>query len=82
MEKDDGVVWSVCNPFLHAGEIQAFGLFGEVRIGRNRKLNIGEDLIVVGPCWAAEVDGWRPGVEFLEEQSSQMHGSCARNGLD
>lgn len=45
-------------------------------------MDVGEDLVVVGPCWVAEVDGWFAGVEFREEESSKMDGTCAGDGLE
>lgn len=51
-------------------------------------MNIGEDLVVVGPCWRGQVDG-RRGLwdEFAEEKTSQMNRtstrySLQRDGLD
>lgn len=41
----------------HAGEVEAFGGRGEVGVGFDGKVDVAEDLVVVGPCWGGEVDG-------------------------
>jgi hypothetical protein len=45
-------------------------------------VHIGEDLVVVGPCWSGQVDG-RRGLrdEFAEEEASQMNCASTRDGL-
>lgn len=61
----------------HAGEIEAFGLGREIGVGFDGQVHVGEDLVVVGPCWGGEVDrlvGWAR-VEFGEEQSAQVDGA-------
>jgi hypothetical protein len=44
-------------------------------------MNVGEDLVVVRPCWRAEVDGLglRCGgvVELLEEETTKVVGASA-----
>jgi len=45
-------------------------------------MDIGEDLVMVGPRWVAKVDSGFAWVEFGEEESSEMDGSCAGDGLD
>lgn len=44
-------------------------------------MDIGEYLVVVGPCWIAEVDGGRAWVEFRDEQATEMDGACAGDCL-
>lgn len=44
--------------------------------------DIGEDLVVIGPCWVGQIDGLVALVEFGEEESTQMAGTGARDGLD
>ena len=82
MQQDNAMIWGIRDSVLHTSEIEAFSLFREVRVGSDREVDVGEDLVVVGPCWVAEVDGGRAGVEFREEESSQVHSTCAGNGLD
>ena len=41
----------------HAGEVEAFGGWGEVGVGFYGEVDVAEDLVVVGPCWGGEVDG-------------------------
>lgn len=53
----------------------------EVWIGLYWKTRVGEDLVVVCPGWVAKVDGWGSGVEFGQEASAQMDGTCTRNRL-
>ena len=57
VEEDYTTVWSVGDGFLHAVEVEAFGLFREVWVCGDGDVHVGEDLVVVGPCWVAEVDG-------------------------
>ena len=44
-------------------------------------MDVGEDLVVVGPCWIAEIDGGLARVEFRDEQATEMDGACAGDGL-
>ena len=45
----------------HAGEVEAFGGRGEVRVGFYGEVDVAEDLVVVGPCWGGEIDRLRGG---------------------
>lgn len=56
---------------------------GKVWVGLNGNVYVGEDLVVVGPCWVGEVDGlvMRAREEFREEEGSEMEGACAGDGL-
>lgn len=40
----------------HAGEVEGFGGRGEVGIGLDGEVDVGEDLVVVCPCWVGDVD--------------------------
>lgn len=57
---------------------------GKVWVGLNGDVYVGEDLVVVGPCRVGEVDCLvlRAGEEFGEEESSEMEGAGARDGLE
>ena len=63
--------------------IQTAGILSKVRVFCNRKTNVLEDLVMVGPGWFREVDGLvlRSGVEFCEEQGAEMDGTGAGDGL-
>jgi len=77
VEKDNAVVGGICDCFLHPIEVEAFGRLGEIWICRDGNVNIGEDLIVVGPGWVAEINGRLARVELGQEQASEMDSSCA-----
>lgn len=57
---------------------------GKVRVGFYGKVDIREDLIVVGPCWRREVDGLIGGtlVELGEEESAEMDSAGAGDCLE
>lgn len=82
MEEDYTSVWSIANSVFHAFKVESFGFFGEVWVGRNWELDIGEDLVVVCPGWIAEVDCWGGLVEFGDEESAQVNGTCTGYGLN
>lgn len=56
----------------------------KVWVGLNGDVDVGEDLVVVCPCWVGEVDCLvvRAGEEFGEEEGSKVEGACARDGLE
>ena len=54
----------------HAIEVEAFRLRGEVGVVGEAEADVCEDLVVVGPCWAGEVDCGLCGVEFGEEEAA------------
>lgn len=68
---------------MHAVEVEAFGFDGEVWIGIYGEVDVGEDLVVVGPCWGGEVDGLvgRAGIEAGEEESTEVDGAGAGDSL-
>lgn len=82
MEKDDTTVWGGGDGSLHAVDIEAFCLLVKVRVGGDGHAHVGEDLIVVGPCWVGEVDSAVAGVEPVEEEGAQVASASAGNGLD
>ena len=47
-------------------------------------MDIGEDLIVIGPGWRGKVDCLRRGawVEAGEEEGAEVDGTSARDGLE
>lgn len=67
--------WSLLDCVLHSSKIQTLGVFREVGICGDGKLDIAEDLVVICPGWVAEVDGGGAWVKLGEEESSQVHGS-------
>lgn len=81
VEKDNAVIWGVCDCLFHASEIEALGRFGEVGISGDWEVDVGEDLVVICPCWVAEIDGGFARVEFRQKKSAEMDGSCAGDGL-
>ncbi len=83
VQEDDAAGGSSVDGGEHAVEVEAFGLRGEVRVGGDGKVDVGEDLVVVGPGWGGEVDclvRWA-GVEFGEEEAAQVDGAGAGDGL-
>lgn len=82
MKKDDAVIRSFGDRILHSSKIKTLCGVPEVRVGTDGNRHIGENLVVVGPGWVAEVDLGMAGVEFGEEESTQMHCSSTRDGLD
>lgn len=70
MEEDDAVVRSFGDRLLHSSKIEAFCGFRKVGVGCDGNRDIGEDLVVVGPGWAAEVDLGLAGIELGEEKST------------
>lgn len=69
MQEDDATRRRLLNGRYHAREVKAFGLRGEIGVGFYREIDIGKNLVVVGPCWGGEVDGLirGAGIEFGEE---------------
>lgn len=57
---------------------------GEVGVGFYGEVDVGEDLVVVGPGWGGEVDGLVFGaeVEFGEEKTAEVDGAGAGDGLE
>lgn len=88
VEEDDGALGGVREGLLHADEVETLGLLVEVGVLGNGQTDVGEDLVVVGPCWVAEVDGRLLGgiairvVEAREEETAEMAGAGAGDGLD
>ena len=82
VQEDNAVIWGVSNCLFHSREIEALGGLGEVGIVFDWEVDVGEDLVVVRPCWITEVDGGFAGIEFRDEESSEMNGSRAGDGLD
>ena len=57
VEQDDAAFWSGFYGRAQPVEVEAFGLGGEVWVGLYGEVDVGEDLVVIGPCWGGEVDG-------------------------
>lgn len=81
MEEDYGFRRSSFEGCCHAREIQTLGGCGEVGVCGNGEINVGKDLVVVGPCWVTEVDARRPRVEFTEEEGTKVNSTCTGDGL-
>ena len=46
-------------------------------------MNVSEDLVVVGPRWGGDVDGWRGfGKEFGEKEAAEMDCTSTRDSLE
>lgn len=69
-----------------AVKVKTLGLLAEVWVVLDGEVDVGEDLVVVCPCWRAEVDrlGFRCGgvVELLEEETTKVVGTSAGDGLE
>lgn len=61
----------------HAVEVEALCLLVEVGVGGELEADVGEDLVVVRPCWVGEVDGGLLRVEFGEEEAAEVDGAGA-----
>lgn len=56
---------------------------GEIGICLDRELDVGEDLVVIGPCWRREVKLFRVlRVKVCEEEGSQVDSTGAGNSLE
>lgn len=84
MQENDASLGGLLERGEHAREIKAFGLRGEIWVGFDRQVHVGENLVVVGPCWGGEVDGLvrAARIELGEEKSAQVDSTGARDGLE
>lgn len=84
VEEDDGARRGGAEGAEHAIVVEAFGLRGEVRVVCEVEADVCEDLVVVCPGWAGEVEGWFGGcgVEAGEEESAEVDGAGAGDGLE
>ena len=57
VEKDDAAFGCRLEGAEHAVKVEALGLLAEVWVVLDWEVDVGEDLVVVCPCWRAEVDG-------------------------
>ena len=86
VKKDNASFW--CGPECadHAIKVKTLGVLAEVWVVLDRQVDVVEDLVVVCPCWRAEVDrlGFRCGgiVELLEEETTKVVGTSAGDGLE
>jgi hypothetical protein len=83
VQEHDATFWGLLDGGLHAGEVETLGLGGEVWVCPDGEVNIGEDLVVVCPCWGGEINGLVGGtrVKFGEEEGSEVDGAGAGNSL-
>ncbi len=84
VQEEDAAFWGLFDGGAHAVEVEAFGFDREVGVGFYGELNVGEDLVVVCPCWGGEVDGLigRAGIEAGEEEGAEVDGAGAGDGLE
>ena len=86
VKKDDASFWSGFECADHAIKVKTLGVLAEVWVVLDWKVDVGENLVVVCPCWRAEVDrfGFRCGgvVELLEEETTKVVGTGAGDGLE
>lgn len=84
VEEDDAALGGGFDGGAHAVVVEALGLRGEVGVGFYGEVDVGEDLVVVGPCWGGEVDGLVVGalVELGEEEAAEVDGAGAGDGLE
>jgi len=57
VEEDDAAFGCGLEGAEHAVKVEALGLLAEVWVVLDWEVHVGEDLVVVCPCWRAEVDG-------------------------
>ena len=81
VEEDDGTWRGSAQGGNHAIEVEALGLRGEVGVVGEGEADIGEDLVVVGPGWRGEVEGGLVGMKARQEETSQVDGARAGDGL-
>ena len=84
MQENDGAAWGTADSREHAIDVEALGVLGEIRVVCSLEADVGEDLLMVGPGWAGEVDrGTRRGrVEFGEEKATKMASASSGDGLE
>ena len=83
MQEDYAATWCGLDGGKHALEVKALGFGAEVGVCLDREVNIGEDLVVVRPCWRGEVDGRRGfGEEFGEEEAAEVDCASTGDGLE
>lgn len=82
MQQDDGAGRGGAQAGDHAIEVETLGLGVEVGVLHDGQAHAAKDLVVVGPGRVGEVDGRRLGMEAREEESPQMDGASARDGLE
>jgi len=67
----------------HAIKVEGSGSRTEVGVCLDGDTDVGEDLVVVGPCWRGEVDGRRRfGEEFREEETAEVDCASTGDGLE
>lgn len=86
VEEDDAAFGCRPEGAEHAVKVEALGLLAEVWVVLDWEVHVGEDLVVVCPCWRAEVDGLGLGcgrvVEPLEEEATEVVGASTGDGLE
>ena len=77
VQEDDGAAWGGADGGQHAIDVEALGVLGEVGVVCGLEADVREDLLVVGPGWAGEVDGGTRsgGVKLGEEEAAEMAGA-------
>ena len=89
MEQDDRFLRRGGDGRFHTFEIKTFGALREVGVVSHFETDVIDDLRMVGPGRGADVDGngggrggEGGGVEFREEETSQVNSAGAGNCLD
>jgi len=86
VKKDNASFWGGLECADHAIKVKTLGVLAEVWVVLDRQVDVVEDLVVVCPCWRAEVNrlGFRCGgvVELLEEEATKVVGTSAGDGLE
>lgn len=84
MEQYDAARLSLLDGGTHAREVKAFCFRRKIGVRLRRKLDVGEDLVMIGPCGVGEINCLvrRPWIEFRKEESTKMKGTRTGDGLD
>lgn len=78
MQHDDTARWGLLDSRTHAGEVEAVRFFREVRVSLYWEIDVGEDLVVIGPSGRGEIHRLvcRPRIEFREKEGTEMESTC------
>ena len=84
VQEDDASFRSLLDGGAHAGEVEAFGFDGKVGVWFYGEVDVGEYLVVVGPCWGGEINrlAGGAGIEAGEEEGAKVDGAGAGDGLE
>ena len=83
MQENDAAAGCRLDGGKHAIKVKSFCFCTEVGVCFHGQVDIGKDLVVVGPCWRGEVDGGcRFGEEFRKEEAAEVDCASAGDGLE